>query len=119
MKILYLFTLILCTGFSYSQTLMISRNVIDYGKISKGENGVKKVEIKNTGDKPLIISNVKSTCGCTIPSWPKEPIAPGKSDYITISYDTQKLGPIQKTIEVFSNDTKYKRKAIRIIGNVN
>lgn len=119
MKILFGILFLLMMNFSFSQTLTLAQNSLDYGKIKKGENGVRKLEVKNTGDKPLMISNVKSTCGCTIPSWPKEPILPGKSEFITINYDTKKEGTISKTIEIFSNDAKGKRKTVRITGYVN
>jgi len=76
---------------------------IDYGTIEKGANGVRVFEFTNTGDAPLIISNVKSTCGCTIPKKPKGPIMPGESGEIEVKYDTKRVNPIRKTITVFSN----------------
>ena len=50
----------------------------DYGNIYKGDNGVCQFTFKNTGKAPLQITNCRASCGCTVPSWPKEPIAPGK-----------------------------------------
>ena len=49
----------------------------DYGTIKNGANGTCTFEFKNTGNTPLILSNAKGSCGCTVPTWPKEPIAPG------------------------------------------
>lgn len=78
-------------------------NIIDYGTIEKGADGVRVFEFTNTGDAPLIISKVKSTCGCTVPKKPKGPIAPGESGKIEVKYDTKRVNPIRKTITVFSN----------------
>ncbi len=78
-------------------------DVIDYGEIAKGSDGVRTFEFTNTGDAPLIISNVKSSCGCTVPSKPDGPIAPGESSVIEVKYDTKRVGPIRKTVTVYSN----------------
>ncbi|MFT4801884.1 MAG: hypothetical protein ACI93N_001659 [Flavobacteriaceae bacterium] len=78
-------------------------DIIDYGEIAKGSDGIRTFEFTNTGDAPLIISNVKSSCGCTVPSKPDGPIAPGESSIIEVKYDTKRLGPIRKTVTVYSN----------------
>ncbi len=75
-------------------------NTIDYGTVSKEtDNGIRTFEFKNTGDAPLIISNVKSTCGCTVPTKPSGPIMPGKTDKIEVKYNMNP-GAIRKTITV-------------------
>ena len=77
--------------------------VIDYGTVKKSEdNGIRVFEFTNTGDEPLIIKDVKSTCGCTVPDKPKEPIMPGKTGEIPVKYNMNP-GPINKTITVESN----------------
>jgi len=76
---------------------------IDYGTIEKGSNGVRVFEFTNTGNAPLIISSVKSTCGCTIPKKPDGPIMPGETGKIEVKYDTNRVNPIRKTITVMSN----------------
>ena len=78
-------------------------DTIDYGTIEKGSDGVRVFEFTNTGDAPLIISKVSSSCGCTIPKKPKEPILPGKTGEIEVKYDTKRVNPIRKTITVISN----------------
>ncbi|NNE30915.1 MAG: DUF1573 domain-containing protein [Winogradskyella sp.] len=78
-------------------------DVIDYGTIEKGADGVRVFEFTNTGDAPLIISSAKSTCGCTVPDWPKNPIMPGETGEIKVKYDTKRVNPIRKTITVISN----------------
>ena len=77
--------------------------VIDYGTIEKGADGIRKFEFTNTGTSPLIISRVYSSCGCTIPKKPEDPILPGETGEIEVKYDTKRVGPIRKTISVYSN----------------
>ncbi len=90
---------------------------IDYGVIEKGSDGVRVFEFTNTGDAPLIISKVSSSCGCTIPKWSNEPILPGKKGEIQVKYDTNRVNPIRKAITVISNaDTPT--KVLKIIGEV-
>ena len=78
-------------------------DTIDYGTIEKGSDGVRVFEFTNTGNAPLIISNVKSTCGCTVPKKPDGPILPGETGKIEVKYDTNRVNPIRKTITVTSN----------------
>jgi hypothetical protein len=95
-------------------------NTIDYGKVTKEEdNGVRVFEFTNTGDAPLIIINVQSTCGCTVPSKPTEPIAPGKTGKIEVKYNMNP-GPIRKTITVESNavNAEEGRVVLKIKGEV-
>ena len=75
----------------------------DYGNIYKGDNGECEFVFKNTGKAPLQITNARASCGCTVPSWPREPIAPGKKSVIRVKYDTNRLGTINKSITVTSN----------------
>lgn len=76
---------------------------IDYGTIEKGANGIRTFVFTNTGNAPLIISDVKSSCGCTVPKKPKGPILPGETGEIEVKYDTKRVNPIRKTITVISN----------------
>lgn len=92
-------------------------DVIDYGTIEKGADGVRTFEFTNTGDAPLIITKVSSSCGCTVPKKPDEPIMPGKTGEIQVKYDTNRVMPIRKTITVLSNaDTPT--IALKIKGEV-
>ena len=93
------------------------RKIVDYGAIEKGSEGVYDFKFKNIGKTPLIISNVKGSCGCTVPSAPKEPIMPGASGVIKVKYDTNRVGPISKTITITSNASEPK-KVIRVKGLV-
>lgn len=90
---------------------------IDYGTIEKGADGVRVFEFTNTGNAPLIITRVYSSCGCTIPKKPKDPILPGENGTIEVKYDTKRVGPIRKTITVYSNANEP-TKAIKIKGKI-
>lgn len=90
---------------------------IDYGTIEQGANGEREFVFTNTGKEPLIISNCKGSCGCTVPSWPKQPIAPGETASIKVKYDTKRVGQFTKTVTVSSN-AKTPSKTLRIRGVV-
>ena len=90
---------------------------VDYGEIAKGSDGVRVFEFTNTGNAPLIITKVSSSCGCTIPKKPEGPIQPGQTGEIQVKYDTNRPGPIRKAITVISNaDTPT--KILKIKGTV-
>ena len=91
--------------------------VIDYGTIEKGSNGVRVFEFTNTGEAPLLITKVSSSCGCTVPKKPKGPIMPGETGEIEVKYDTNRVNPIRKTITVISNADRPK-VALKIKGTV-
>ena len=90
---------------------------IDYGTIEKGADGVRTFIFTNTGNAPLVISKVNSSCGCTVPKKPDGPIMPGEKGEIQVKYDTKRVMPIRKTITVLSNaDTPT--VALKIKGEV-
>lgn len=91
--------------------------VIDYGTINQNADGVRIFKFTNTGNQPLIISNARGSCGCTVPTWPKKPINPGEEGEIKVKYATNRLGPINKSVTVSSNATEP-TKVLRIKGNV-
>lgn len=91
--------------------------VYDYGQIVKGADGSCYFEFTNTGKADLILTNCSSSCGCTVPDWPKDPIAPGKKGKIKVTYNTQRLGAINKAVYVDSNVGT--RVTLKIQGNVN
>lgn len=114
--------LVLFAGMSFSQVnsaeMSIDKDIHDYGTISKGDNGDCYFTITNTGDSPLIISNARGSCNCTVPSWPKEPIAPGKSAKMKVTYGTDRVGPINKSVTITSNSANTPTKVVRIRGTV-
>ena len=91
---------------SFAQTgpkIEFKEETINYGEVEKGkDDGIRIFEFTNTGDQPLIITNAKSSCGCTVPEWSKEPIAPGGKGQIKVQYNMNP-GPISKTITIESN----------------
>ena len=101
-----------------AQEFKFEKEIIDYGKIAKGDNGERIFVFTNIGDKPLIIKNIQSSCGCTVPKKPEKPIMPGEKGEIKVSYDTKRLGGFSKSITIFSN-AKSPRKVIKIKGYVN
>ena len=100
-----------------AQEFKFEEETINYGKIEKGSNGERVFVFTNIGDQPLIIKNIQSSCGCTVPKKPEQPIMPGQKGEIKVSYDTKRVGGFSKTITVFSN-AKAPRKMIKIKGFV-
>lgn len=89
----------------------------DFGTIEKGGDGTFEFVFKNEGSEPLVLNNVRSSCGCTVPQWPREPILGGKKAGIKVKYDTRRLGPFNKSITVYSNAGSTP-VVLRIKGNV-
>lgn len=123
MKKIILFVSVLVSAVSFAQAKIEFKakdNTIDYGIVTKEQDsGVRVFEFTNTGNQPLIITNVQSTCGCTVPTKPTQPIMPGKSDKIEVKYNMNP-GPIRKTITVESNATNVEggRVSLKIKGEV-
>ena len=92
-------------------------SVMDYGLIEHNSDGKREFVLTNTGNAPLIISNAKGSCGCTVPTWPKAPIAPGESASIGVKYATNRIGKFTKTITLTTNAAE-KTKILTIKGEV-
>lgn len=90
---------------------------MDYGKIKQGSEPLRLFTFKNTGSEPLIISGAQGSCGCTVPTYPKEPIMPGQSSKIEVRYDTQRLGPFTKSVTLTTNEANPTR-VLTIKGDV-
>ncbi|MGV3611269.1 MAG: DUF1573 domain-containing protein [Fluviicola sp.] len=86
-----------------STSMKIDKEVHDFGKIMTGSENQCTFTVTNTGDKPLILSDVKASCGCTTPSKPEGPIAPGKSDKIEVGFKPNGPGASEKTITITAN----------------
>jgi hypothetical protein len=91
--------------------------VHDFGTVVQNSEANCEFKFTNTGKEPLIVQKPVSSCGCTVPSWPQEPVLPGKSDVVKVTYSTHNVGPINKTITVTSN-AKTSRVVLSIKGNV-
>lgn len=90
----------------------------NYGNIQKGADGNCVFEFTNNGNEPLILASVKASCGCTTPSWTKEPVMPGQTGQIKVHYNTNNVGGFTKTITVQSNAVDNPRIVLKIKGNV-
>ncbi|PKD20436.1 hypothetical protein APR41_14255 [Salegentibacter salinarum] len=75
----------------------------DFGNIAKGENVEHTFTFTNEGQAPLVITNAKSTCGCTVPTWTKEPIQPGESGEMVVKFNGSGKGQVTKTVTVTAN----------------
>ena len=90
----------------------------DFGNVKEGEKVEHTFKFKNTGKEPLVISNAKGGCGCTVPSWPREPIAPGKSSEIKVVFNSQgKAGKRNQAVTITAN-TEPATTTIRLVGEV-
>ncbi len=89
----------------------------DYGTIKQGADGSCEFKFKNTGKEPLVIANAHGSCGCTVPTWPKEPIMKGQTGVIKVHYDTKRVGAFTKTVTLTSN-AKTDTKVLTIKGVV-
>lgn len=87
-------------------TIQYEQAVYDFGHVDEGEIVKHNYRFKNTGGEPLIISNCKGSCGCTVPTWPKEPIPPGGEADIKVEFNSKgKPGPQSKRVTVTANTT--------------
>jgi hypothetical protein len=91
--------------------------IVDYGTITQNSNGIRLFTFTNTGDAPLLITNVKTSCGCTVPSYSKSAILPGETGELNIKYDTKRLGAFTKTVTVTSN-SEGGNKILKIKGHI-
>jgi hypothetical protein len=86
--------------------ITFEQNMFDFGTIKEGELVNYKFKFKNTGKNPLLITNASASCGCTVPNWPKEPIAPGQGGEIDVTFNSEgKPNHAEKTVTVVANTT--------------
>ncbi|SDX37564.1 DUF1573 domain-containing protein [Flavobacterium degerlachei] len=98
--------------------LVFVNETIDYGTIAHNADGKREFVFTNNGNKPLIITNTQGSCGCTVPTSPKEPIAPGAKGIIGVQYATDRVGAFTKTVTVTSNAAGQATKILTIKGVV-
>lgn len=101
-----------------AQTIQFETLDINYGTIEKGSDPMREFHFTNTGNAPLIISNAQGSCGCLVPTWPREPIMPGQSGVINARYDTQRVGPFTKYITLTTNVTGQETVRLTVHGEV-
>ena len=89
-----------------------------FGKVASGEEMVHAFKFTNDGESPLIITDVQTSCGCTVPEWPKEPIAPGDGGEILVKFSSTFVGPTRKAITIAANTYPETLTKIHIEGEV-
>jgi len=93
-------------GFSQAEINFEETN-FDFGEIQEGTVATHEFTFTNSGDQPLVLSSVKASCGCTTPSWTREPIMPGKTGQVSASYNSKnRPGGFHKSITITSNANK-------------
>src|SRR6187402_3519864 len=98
--------------------MVFESETIDYGTIPHNADGKREFVFVNNGNKPLIITNAQGSCGCTVPTYPKEPIAPGAKAVIGVKYATDRVGAFTKTVTLTSNAEGQASKTLTIKGTV-
>jgi len=101
-----------------NSTIDFVSKVVDYGIIEHNSDGARKFVFTNNGTDALLIKNAKGSCGCTVPTWPREAIAPGTTAEIGVKYATNRVGKFTKTITLTTNASK-KPVILTIKGEVN
>ena len=98
--------------------MVFQTETIDYGTVAYNSDGKREFVFTNNGNKPLIITNAQGSCGCTVPTYPREPIAPGAKGVIGVKYDTSRAGQsFNKTVTLTTNAVEP-TKVLTIKGNV-
>lgn len=106
-------------GIGIAQEISFKETSHDFGEVVFKGVATYEFIFENTGKEPLILTQPKSSCGCTVAEWPKEPILPGKTGKITVTYKTtNKPGVFNKIVTVFSNAKENKEVKLAIKGKV-
>ncbi|MDI1257108.1 MAG: DUF1573 domain-containing protein [Flavobacterium sp.] len=98
--------------------LIFENETIDYGVIQHNADGKREFVFTNNGTEPLVISNAQGSCGCTVPTWPKEPIAPGAKGVIGVKYATDRVGKFTKNVTLTTNAVNNTSKVLTIKGEI-
>jgi hypothetical protein len=105
-------------GQSNGPRIHFEQEVYDYGTIAYGSDGRCSFTFTNTGDAPLIIHQFQSSCGCLVPYWDREPVAPGASGNVRLLYETRRVGPFRKSATLTTNDPLRPQIVLSIRGEV-
>ena len=98
--------------------MVFENETIDYGTIPHNADGKREFVFTNNGNKPLVIESTQGSCGCTVPTTPKEPIAPGAKGVIGVKYATDRVGPFTKNVTIKSNAVGQETKVVTIKGTI-
>lgn len=104
------------TNMNPDLSMKFTKEEHNFGTVPEGPSVTTDFEFTNIGKEPIVLSEVHASCGCTTPSWTKDPVMPGKTGKVSATYNTQgRPGPIMKTITITSN---VGTKVVKITGNV-
>src|SRR5690606_20450709 len=98
--------------------MKFQEEVYDFGKVKDGEKVSYDFSFKNEGNTPLIIKDATATCGCTVPEWPKQPVAPGESGKISVIFDTSGKSGLQDKVVTITANTVPAQTQIHIVGEI-
>lgn len=98
--------------------IKVDKEVHDFGTVKQNDLTECYFTITNTGDEPLVLADVKGSCQCTVPEWPKDEIKPGETAKIKVKYNSNRVGPINKTVTITSNSKENPTVTVRIKGTV-
>jgi hypothetical protein len=98
--------------------ISVDKDVHDFGTVKQNDLTECFFSITNTGDEPLVLADVKGSCQCTVPEWPKSDIKPGETAKIKVKYNSSRVGPINKTVTITSNAKDNATMTVRIKGTV-
>lgn len=123
-NVLFIAGILFCTSLFAQDAVTEEKGVfefetttLDYGTIAHKSDGVRAFKFKNVGNAPIVITGVKGSCGCTVPTKPKGPVMPGETAEIGVKYATNRVGAFTKTVTVTSNASEEK-VLLRIKGKV-
>lgn len=97
--------------------MQFETKTVDYGTAQRHSEPLRTITFTNVGDEPLVIKNAKGSCGCTVPTYPKEPIMPGESSVIEVRYATNRVGKINKTIKITTNEGTQPH-VLKVVGHI-
>lgn len=103
---------------SGAPVMKFEKEIYDFGKVKDGEKVSYDFTFKNEGNTPLIIKDATATCGCTVPEWPKKPVAPGESGKISVIFDTAGKSGVQDKVVTITANTLPAQTQIHIVGEI-
>lgn len=103
---------------SGAPVMKFEQEIYDFGKVKDGEKVSYDFTFKNEGNTPLIIKDASATCGCTVPEWPKEPVAAGESGKISVIFDTAGKSGLQDKVVTITANTVPAQTQIHIVGEI-
>jgi archaellum component FlaG (FlaF/FlaG flagellin family) len=101
-----------------STTVQLIDSVYNFGKIAEGEKVEYSFRFKNTGKKPLVVTNASASCGCTVPEKPEKPILPGETGFIKVIFNSKGKSNHQEKAITVSSNVKPFFPELKLVGDV-